>query len=110
MKDHCLGLAVENPQAVYNMIKARLMEFTETLTEEQTRVHSEYDALFKNNLNALNWYTAWEKALRNLRNAGMPRTERDAFLDDVAKCGTELNQRFLKDLLPRPDRTKEDGS
>ena len=110
MKDHRLGLAVENPEAVYKMIKDRLMEYTETLTEKQTRVKSEYDALFKNQLSALNWYTAWEKALRNLRNAGMPRTERDAFLDYVAKCGTELNQKILNDLIPRVDRTKEDGS
>ncbi len=32
------------------------------------------------------------------------------FWDYVAKCGTELNQKILNDLIPRVDRTKEDGS
>ena len=110
MQDHRTTLAQTDPFAVYNIIKKRLMEFSETLTEKQTRAKAEYEALQKNNLNALNWYTAWEKSLRNLRSAGLPRTERDAFLDYVAKCGKDLNHKILNDLQPRVDRKKEDGS
>ena len=45
----------QGAEQVYQLFKDRMLEFTETLTEKQTRVQSEFRFLEKGNLTALQW-------------------------------------------------------
>ena len=47
------ALLKEDPEAVYKLIKDRLLEFKEGLTEKQTRVKAEWEVLTKGRLPAL---------------------------------------------------------
>ena len=48
----------QGAEQVYPLFKDRMLEFTETLTEKQTRVQSESRFLKKGNLTALQWEVA----------------------------------------------------
>ena len=92
------------------MIKDRMSEFTETLTEKQTRVQSEFRFLEEGNLTALQWEVAFEKGLSDLADAGLPLRPREEFLAYIEKCGQRLHRLILGDLKPRRDLDKKDGS
>ena len=97
-------------EAVYELIKDRMLEFTETLTEKQTRVQSEFRILEKGNLTARQWEVALEKGLSDLADAGLPLRPREEFLAYIEKCGQRLHRLILGDLKPRRDLDKKDGS
>ncbi len=58
----------------------------------------------------MQWQAAFEKGLYGLAECGLPGSQRESFLDYVAKCGKELGVKMLGDVQPRPDRAKDDGS
>ena len=85
----------QGAEQVYQLFKDRMLEFTETLTEKQTRVQSEFRFLEKGNLTALQWEVAFEKGLSDLADAGLPLRDREEFLAYIEKCGQRLHKLIL---------------
>ena len=61
------GTMITNPQSVYDKIRSRLLQFTETMGEKQIRVRAEWEELEKTKSETLLDFEArWEKAHRNI--------------------------------------------
>ena len=71
---------------IYVNVKARLMQFTETLMERQLRLRREWGALTKGrHMTALQFEAAWEELLAGLEEAGLAKTERVPCLHSKAR-------------------------
>ena len=69
------GTMISDPQSVYDKIRGRLLQFTETMGEKQIRVRAEWEELEKTKQETLLDFEArWERAHRNMCRAGLMRT------------------------------------
>ena len=79
------------------------MRFVETIMEKETRVLSEWDALHKGNLSALQFEPWWDKSLADLAEVGLARNSRELFLGYLRKIGKQMSVEIRKDQRPWPD-------
>ena len=61
-------------------------------------------------MNAMQWHHAFDKALTQLSDCGLPKSEREVFLDYINKCGPALSKLVQTDKRSRLDRENNDGS
>ena len=65
-KHRAIGEVESDPGKVFDIVKAKLMRFSETPMEKQMRVLSEWEGLSKGKLNGLAFEAKWEEALAEL--------------------------------------------
>ena len=97
---------IEDADAVYKLIKLRLLRFCETAMGKQLRIRRDWDSLSKGrNMNALQFEAKWEELLADLEECGLGKTELDKFLAYVEKMGPQVGEEIRKDRRPRLDGT-----
>ena len=91
-----------DPKAVYVRVCERLMEFTESLIEQQTRADRQFEACLKGRLSAVQFLPVWEKAVTELELKGLGRSERELLLAYLKRCGPAARTEVLKDRRAYP--------
>ena len=84
-KHRALGEVETEPGKVFDIIKAKLLRFSETTMEKQMRVLSEWENLSKGKVSALAFEPQWEQALAELESVGLARTDRELTLNYLTK-------------------------
>ena len=97
-KHRRLGTVDEDPEEVFQEIRARHMKFTETPMERQMRVLGEFDALWKGQKTAHQFEAAFEEALTELELAGLAKNDRELLLAYLQKIGAKLAAEVQKDV------------
>ena len=59
-----------NPKGVYDTVVGRLMEFRESLIEQQTRADRDFEQCTKGRLTAVQFLPVWEAVISELEQAG----------------------------------------
>ncbi len=73
-----LGTIEEDPDQVFEEIKARHMNFVETPMERQMRVLAEFDGFWKGSKTAHQFEATFEEAITELELTGLAKNERAA--------------------------------
>ena len=97
-KHRRLGTVDEDPEEVFQEIRARHMKFTETPMERQMRVLGEFDALWKGQKTAHQFEAAFEEALTELELAGLAKNDRELLLAYLQKIGAKLAAEVQEDV------------
>ena len=84
-KHRKLGTVTEDPDQVFEEIRARHMKFSETPMEKQMRVSAEWDALWKGNKTAHQFDALFEEAVTELELVGMGKNQRELLFGVPAK-------------------------
>ena len=89
-KHRSLGDVESDPGKVFEIIKAKLLRFSESTMEKQMRVLSEWENLAKGKMSALAFEPMWERALAELETVGLRRNRAhtDLPLQDRAESGS----------------------
>ena len=98
MKARKLGTLETDPDAVYDDIRARHMQFTETQMEKQMRVMAEWEALWKGSYSALHFEAVFEEAVAELELAGLGKNQRELLLGYLQKVGKESAAEIQRDV------------
>ena len=87
------GRLKEDPGAVYDLVRERLMEFKEGLLERQNRVDQEWMALTKGSLSVLQFLPRFEAAVSELELAGLGKADRELLLATSGRLGIHGERR-----------------
>jgi len=99
------GMFETQPERAYAVIKARLLEFSETPMERQIRVRADWRNLGKQNLTAKQFEAEFVKAVNEMEKVGMALTRLDKFLGYIEKVGPKMSEVIRLDRRPRSDGT-----
>ena len=102
-KHRSLGDVESDPGNVFEIIKAKLLRFSESTMEKQMRVLSEWENLAKGKVSALAFEPVWERALAELETVGLARGETELTLTYLSKIGPSLAADVQRDMRPWPD-------
>ena len=91
-----------DPEAVYNCICQRLMEFREGLIEQQTRVDRDFENCTKGRLSAMQFLPVWENVIAELELKGIGKSERELLLGYLKRVGQNVRTEVLKDRRAYP--------
>ena len=96
------GKLKEDPEAVYDLVRERLMEVKEGLLERQNRVDQEWMALTKGSLSGLQFLPRFEAAVPEFKLAGLGKADRELSFGYVRKVGNPWRAEILKDRRSYP--------
>jgi len=81
------GTVATDPEKVYQMIKEKHLQFSETPQEKEIRVDSEFAALQKGKLSASQFEPMFESAITDLEAVGLGKNPRELYLSYMRKIG-----------------------
>ena len=96
-KHRKLGSLERDPDKVFEVVRTRLMKFSESDLERQMRVKGEWDQLWKGQRTGLEFEASFEEAITELELAGLGKSCLDLKLDYLSKVGPALAADILKD-------------
>ena len=96
-KHRKLGSLERDPDKVFEVVRTRLMKFSESDLERQMRVKGEWDQLWKGQRTGLEFEASFEEAITELELAGLGKSCLDLKLDYLSKVGVTLAAEILKD-------------
>ena len=96
-KHRKLGTLEKDPDKVFDVVRTRLMRFSESDLERQMRAKGEWDQLWKGNKTGLEFEASFEEAITELELAGLGKSKLDLKLDYLSKVGPSMAADILKD-------------
>ena len=103
------GTVKTDPAAVYQMIKAKHLLFTETPDEKEIRVNKEFNGLMKGKMLGHQFEPVFDAAIANLEEVGLGKSKRELYLAYVEKIGPKLAQVVRRDRRLWEDETRLRG-
>ena len=99
------GRETEDPEGVYDDIMERLMEFSESLLQKQSRLDKEWSAdVPKGKLTAHQFLPIFEKLVAGLESCGLGKSDMEKYLGYLRRVGNQWRSDILKyricDLVP----------
>ena len=91
-----------DPGKVFEIIKAKLLRFSESTTEKQMPVLSEWENLAKGKMSVLAFEPMWERVLAELETVGLARGETELTLTYLSRIGPSLAADVQRDMRPWP--------
>ncbi len=97
-----------DPEAVYEIIKGKLLRFRKTFEEKQPVALGEWSGLMKGSLTALEFETRWERVIRKLQKFGLERGPQELLLAYYGEISKTTAREIKKDWrsYPNPDGTE----
>ncbi|HIG75530.1 MAG TPA: zinc finger CCCH domain-containing protein, partial [Bacteroidetes bacterium] len=92
------GRLADEPEKIYEEIKAQLVGYTETKMERQARALREFNSLNRGGLSHQAYQAQWDHALATLTSLSLPRSGEELFLAYIEKIGPRRRADVMKDV------------